>query len=325
MSRRRHWATAFKAAVTLTLLVYLFRSGSLDPSAMGLLATNPVLAAATVINWVLVSAVLGAWRYRTLLFTVNIHLDWMRALHLQLSSLFLNTVVPGSIGGDVWKSLAVAKHHSERKRTLLFLLLVERGIGLSALLAASSLIWLLTGRWGSDAVQPDEHLTLLFIVLSAGLVGLPVAMGLLIEWKAGWIRLGTISGKFSWLGKLLEGAEVLRGHRRHLIGAYVISMAMHSISIGYFFLLTRAFPEASLDVQAVATVFPIGILSVMLPVSLAGLGVGHLAFETLFASMGAKGGANVFNLYILGQVGPNLLGAIPFVVVRNHAQIEKQP
>ncbi len=317
MARRQIWSTVLKSVVTFTLLGYLFHSGALDISAMGLLATEPTLASATAINWIVVSAVLGAWRYRTLLLALDIHISTIRSLYLQLVSLFLNTVVPGSIGGDVWKSLAVAKQHSERKRMLLLMLVVERGIGLSALMAASCLIWLPARIWGSSMPDTNGHLTVLFAVLATGLIGTPLVTAVALEWETGWKRLEPYASNRAWLKNLVAGAKILRGQRKHLVRAYVISMAMHSLSIGYFFLLCNVIPGATLDIGTVATVFPIGILSVLLPVSLAGLGVGHLAFEGLFVKVGASGGANVFNLYIFGQAGPNLLGAIPFVLARN--------
>lgn len=306
----------FKAAVTTTLVAYLVRSGALDFSALALLGTEPLLAAATLINWVLVSVVLGAWRYKTLLSAMNIHITGTKASYLQLGSLFLNTVVPGSIGGDIWKSLAVAKVHTDRRQMLLFMLLIERGIGLSALMSASCLIWLFARLANAEAALPNEHLVWWFATLSAGLIGIPFVALMALEWRVGWLRLQSYAGGWPRLKTMVDGVIGLRGQRQYLVRAYIISMAMHFLCMVYFFLLCKMLPGASIDIDSVAMVFPIGIMSVMLPVSLAGLGVGHLAFESLFASLGASGGANVFNLYLFGQVGPNILGAIPFVMAR---------
>ena len=67
----------------------------------------------------------------------------------------------------------------------------------------------------------------------------------------------------------------------------------------------------------------LGILSVVLPVSLAGLGVGHLAFEQLFRMVGAANGANVFNLYVIGQLAPSMIGAIPWLLESRSGSAER--
>jgi hypothetical protein len=66
----------------------------------------------------------------------------------------------------------------------------------------------------------------------------------------------------------------------------------------------------------VATVFPLGILTMIVPISPAGLGVGHVAFERLFESIGVHGGATVFNVYLIGLLAPCLTGVIPYLALK---------
>jgi hypothetical protein len=57
-------------------------------------------------------------------------------------------------------------------------------------------------------------------------------------------------------------------------------------------------------------------MTTALPLAPGGLGVGHYAFDRMFALVGWHGGANVFNVLVLGQLALNLLGFIPYLLHR---------
>ncbi len=64
-----------------------------------------------------------------------------------------------------------------------------------------------------------------------------------------------------------------------------------------------------------APVFPFGVLVTAVPLAPGGLGVGHAAFDKLFHLVGLPGGANVFNIFTLSQLGLNLLCFNPYLSV----------
>ena len=66
-------------------------------------------------------------------------------------------------------------------------------------------------------------------------------------------------------------------------------------------------------------VVTLGMLSVVLPISYAGFGVGHVAFDQLFALCGMTGGATVLNNYLIGQTVPCLVGVVPYLALRREA------
>jgi hypothetical protein len=91
---------------------------------------------------------------------------------------------------------------------------------------------------------------------------------------------------------------------------------MHVGNMLYFLFLTRELGNASAGIADAALVFPVGMLSVVLPVSISGMGVGHVMFNELFSIVGLHGGANVFNVYIVAQIAPCLVGAIPYLLMK---------
>ena len=83
----------------------------------------------------------------------------------------------------------------------------------------------------------------------------------------------------------------------------------------------RALLEQDVPYSAVATVFPLGLLTLVLPISPSGLGVGHVAFKRLFEAIGLTGGATVFNVYLLGQITPCLLGVFSFLSLKRRGEL----
>jgi hypothetical protein len=116
--------------------------------------------------------------------------------------------------------------------------------------------------------------------------------------------------------QLVASARLVAGGPLVLAGALGLSMLNHATGITLFIALTRAITGQDVSYGAMATVYPTGILSLVLPIAPAGMGVGHVAFDRLFAAIGLKGGATVFNVFLLGQITPNLLGAIPYLTLR---------
>ena len=73
-----------------------------------------------------------------------------------------------------------------------------------------------------------------------------------------------------------------------------------------------------------AVVFPVGLLATTIPIAPGGLGVGHAVFDHLFSLINITGGADVFNLFILGQMFCNLLAAIPYLLARESINLSEK-
>jgi hypothetical protein len=91
---------------------------------------------------------------------------------------------------------------------------------------------------------------------------------------------------------------------------------MHLGNASYFWFLTRELGNPEAPLGHILMIFPIGMLSLIVPVSVSGLGVGHVLFEQLFNLLNLSGGATVFNVYMVAQLTPCVLGAIPYVMMR---------
>jgi uncharacterized protein (TIRG00374 family) len=321
-ARQLLWLLA-KVAVAAVLIAWLLRSRSLDFGALRALVTSPVVLAANLGAWLVCSVVLSTARWRLLLRLAGVKLPWWRGTQLQMMALFFNVVVPGNVGGDVLKSLYVARDApSERRPAILLVVLIERLLGVAGLVAmgaaVTALRWPLL--WGSAQTRP---LVLLVGALAACFLAGPLVAVALLRRLGEPIarRLGTGSKLAKLSRQLLEAADLAARRPAILVIGFILSMAMHATAMAYFTLLTRVLGSGPADYATIATVFPLGLLTIVLPISPAGVGVGHLAFDRLYALVGLSGGATIFNVFLVGQIAPCVVGALPYVMLRSRSGV----
>ncbi len=308
---------AAKVVVAVTLITWLIRSGSLDMKTLGIFFEKPHLLALNVAIFV-AGATMGALRYGVLLRLAGVRLPIRRLLQLQFVALFFNVVIPGNVGGDVVKALYVARDAPPEKRTtILLIVFIDRLMGLAGLVTLATLIMLVRGMtlWNDPLLRP---LAAIVVLLGAGVLIGPAILVLVMrkagarieEWTTGTSRLSKL------LGRLVAAMRLLSSDPRWLVVALGLSMGIHFGAIGYFTLLTRSIGGFDIGLAEIATVFPLGLLTMLLPISPSGLGVGHVAFDRLFTAIGLTGGATIFNVYLLGQLSMCLLGLFPYLALK---------
>lgn len=316
-SRRGLVILALKVTVATVLIGWLVKSGALDFGALRVLFERPTLL---LLDLAVFSAgvVIATLRWRALLSIAGVRVPIRRLFVLQLTALFFNVVIPGNVGGDVVKALYVARDADRDKRTtILLIVFVERLIGLAGLVVMATIVTAARGAvlWGDPLLRPlATTVALLGAGLVLGVVGFVVVMrvaGARMEsWTSGPSRFSKL------LNQLVAAFRLISQGPKQLAVALGLSMAGHAFAMALFTVLTHAISGQDVAYSAVATVFPLGLLTLVLPVSPAGLGVGHVAFDRLFAAIGLHGGATVYNVYLLGQIVPCLVGVFPYLSLR---------
>ena len=314
---------AFKLAVAAALLTWLVRSGSLDFGKLRVLFANKTLLASSIAVWLLSVGVVSSSRWRLLLRLSGVHLPFGRALMLQLTALFFNVVIPGNVGGDVIKSVYVAREYPNNNRASIFLVVfLERFLGMAGLafMAGIAVLFSLPKLWPIPEARP---LVGTIGLLCLGFLAGPPVFVLSVRAYGDKIRarLTGASRITRLLDQFLEAALLVSGRPAILFGALGMSMLSHGAAMAYFTLLTHPLTEQSASYAPIATVYPIGLLTLILPISPGGFGVGHMAFDGLFHMVGLTGGATVFNVFLISQLFPNLIGAVPYVLLRSRGEL----
>jgi len=317
---------ALKVIVAATLIGWLVRSGVLKFGALSIFLERPLLLVADLALFVF-ALFTGVFRWRALLALAGARIPLGRAIQLQLTALFFNVVIPGNVGGDVVKALYVARDSAPEKRTtILLIVFVERLVGMGGLVLVASTVAILRGPtlWQNPQLR-QLAIAVAFLgfctVVGPALfvLGMRRAGNRLEEWTSGSSPIAKLAGR------LVAAARLLSAGPKNLMIALGLSMLAHAATMTFFTLLTRAITEQDVPFSAVATVFPLGILTMILPISPAGLGVGHVAFDRLFESIGVHGGATVFNVYLIGMLAPCLTGVFPYLALKRSGKLDEEP
>lgn len=100
------------------------------------------------------------------------------------------------------------------------------------------------------------------------------------------------------------------------IKCFILSVLNQVFLISGFWLLILPFIPEATSFLKVFTIFPIGLIGSSLPITPAGLGVGHVLFDNLFRLIQIDNGASLFNIYFVVNIFVCLLGLIPYLIVR---------
>ena len=317
---RQTLVLAAKVAIGALLIGWLVRSGTLDFAALAVFVERPALLIANLAVFA-GTTVLGALRWRLLLRLAGVYLPVGRALQLAFTAVFFNVVAPGNIGGDIIKSIYVAREVAPERRTAVFVIaFLDRLLALAGLVAVAAVLTL--ARGGTAWADPRlRELSGAIVVLVVATFGAPILL-LVIVRHAGprleaRIRGTSVLGKI--LAQLVASARLVSAGPRSLVIALGLAIATHLAGIVLFAALATAITAQDISVSSMASVYPLGMLTMVLPISYAGFGVGHVAFDQLFAMVGLTGGATVLNVYLIGQIVPCLLGVIPYLTLKRSA------
>ncbi len=308
---------ALKVFVAAALVAFMLHGGALDLGALRVLVDRPELIVASLLV-IALAITLAAVRWRLLLRVAGVDVSFPRALQLQLVGQFFNIVIPGGIGGDVIKAIYVGRDVEASKRPAIYLIgFVDRLIGVAGIVVIAAISLALHGR---DVWQTPGLRGLGFLVM--GLTAATCLGPIVLLVVVGKRREAGVSGP-SWLARTLDhlvrGLRLVASRPGALATALLLAVGVHVLGAAIFAALTIAITPHDVSLLNVATVYPLGMLTVMVPISYAGIGVGHVAFERLFELVGMVGGANAFNVYLFAQTAPCLVGVFPYLTLRRNA------
>lgn len=317
-SGRSSWAFVVKVVLTLGLMTWLVQGGALDFSQLRLLVGNLKVLLIALGAWLFLIVFLSAARWRMLLQLVGVEVPWLRAVALQVVALFFNAVVPGGIGGDFLKNHTLLGNQPGR---IAGIVLIERALGVATLVWVSLFGIVLS----AESLAESRALMTLAGVCLLLVLGSILGPWLLLRFlpeefkevsekhEEGSFRAKLRSALFGFI----ESLKIVQLSPPTIARVTAVSFLMHAGLTFCFFLLTRHLNNPDAALSQIALVYPLGMLTFVLPVSVSGMGVGHVAFDQLFSVVGLRSGANVFNLFVFAQLVPVTLGALLFLFLKD--------
>jgi glycosyltransferase 2 family protein len=227
----------------------------------------------------------GAWRWRLLLGTQNVHVPQRDLLSSLLVAYFFNNFLPSNIGGDVVRIRDTAR--PARSRTLATLvILADRVLGIIGLFlvaaVASTIAFEMRGRAGA----PILPVWLWSILVAAMAVVVPVVaspehMGRLLTPLT---RLHP-----EWVGNridtLTQTLHRFRASPTILATCFTGAVAVQSLLVIYYLAVVYAL-NLPVTVWDLAVIVPVSLVVQMLPVSLNGFGLREATFSFYFTRIG---------------------------------------
>lgn len=308
--------TVFKFLFAGLIIFWLISKGQLDFSL--LLKTWNFKASLFVMIAVIISNIfLTSYRWKLLVATYSKEkLPLKSMISLTWIGCFFSSVLPGAVTGDFIKLLYARDLDRKLSKTfLLSTIFLDRFLGLFALLSLASFFSLidyrLLGEKGNQLVHLAHVNFLLFAICLGFFLVLFVPKFLQQKVLALFLRIPVIGSR---LEKTVRETWIVGEKKSALALCYLISLGVQTLSVFGFWFLISPFLDSPLTLGNAFTCIPAGFVTIAIPISPAGLGVGHLAFAKLFEFFGVGGGASLFNIYFILAVCVNLLGAIPYLM-----------
>ncbi len=307
------------------IILWLFYSGKLDFSLFVKTfksGNGPYFA----ILFYIFAVVLSSYRWKIILEAKTIDpLPFKKILPINWIGLFFSTFLPGVVTGDVVKLLYIKDLHKNFSKTyLLTSIFIDRIIGLCGLLFLTGFISIIKYEALTSLSPEIKTLVHFNFFLFAGSMGFIVGLFLPLEVKNFFysllIRVPKIGER---LKSTLEQAWLIGQFKLATLKCLFISILAQLLGITAIWLLTKPFYPSPVSLDLILGVVPIGLITVAIPISPSGAGVGHLIFEKIFNLIGVPNGASLFNIHFLVLILVNLFGVIPYILFGKKHSIDE--
>jgi uncharacterized protein (TIRG00374 family) len=231
----------------------------------------------------------------------------VRALHLQFRLLdafrlgflgfLFNFVSAGAVGGDLFKAFFIARQQPGRRPEAVATVVVDRMIGLYALLLLTSGV-VLTGGVTSGSAELRTLGQMTIAATALGGVGILMLMvpgftsGAVSEFLTGLPRVGTT------LGKLITAVRIYRNRWPTILVAVVMSLGVHTLLALGMFLIAKSLFEHVPTLREHLIMVPLGMVAGALPFTPAGFGAFEFAIEKLYEIVPAADNIDVAGVLV---------------------------
>jgi uncharacterized membrane protein YbhN (UPF0104 family) len=292
---KRYLAVFLKASVAVAILIWMSRSGKLNWSQMvGALVHWPDLV--LILAAIYVQIAMTAWRWMLLLRAQGFSIGLNQAFRLNMIGSLFSTIIPGAVGGDVMKAYYVTRSVPSHKAEAIATIVLDRIIGLVGLLVLAGGIAL----YNLHSVKGNQALITLCVLAVVGTCGSLTALFLAV-WFGPRLAADNPSGRMARLSsKMLAGLDRYRRQPWILPASVLVSILCHGSVCCALFLAMHAINAAPVPLGVFLLAAPLGLLATAVPLAPAGIGVGQVAFFSLFqilAPSSARDAVNAFTVF----------------------------
>jgi len=279
---------AAKFALPVGIIVWLslhidWRELQQQPKHYGLLAIAFVIALSAVS--------LSFARWCLLVRCQGISLSMVQAFRISAICFLFNFISVGSVGGDLFKALFLARGRPGKHVEAVASVLVDRAVGLFGLVLIVTAAIIVTDPAGSTTdtqTRLDQIKFATAVLVSAGTACLLCLVFGGKQIDKFIVRSRTIPGVGAMLATIAAPLRMFREHRLGLLLAIVMSLGVHLLIVVSMYLIARGLYSNPPTFSDHLVIVPIGMLAAAMPIAPAGLGVFEAVIQWLYEVIPAK-------------------------------------
>ncbi len=281
--------TILKFAIPAAIIGYLV--WRIEPEQWRLLSEQPkdyaLLVAALVVA--LLAVAISFARWCLLVRAQGIELTMVEGFRLGSIGFLLSFVSAGSVGGDLFKAIFLARRRPGKRVEAVASVLVDRGVGLYGLLLLVAAALLVTNPTDTgDSIINMERIkiaTALLVGLGTVVLAILVLGGRsvdrLVKWGSTWPVVGGI------IARVGPPLRMFHSHPVAFAASVLMSLTVHAMLVISLFLIARGLYTTPPTLGDHFVIMPIGLLASALPITPAGVGVFEAAIESLYVMVPA--------------------------------------
>jgi uncharacterized protein (TIRG00374 family) len=288
---------AIRYLIGIFIIAWLWKTDLIEPAILKKINLQVALMGAVL---VCAQLTLAGWRAQILLAEHNIYVGLWRCISYNSVGIFYSLFFPGGMSGDLARAYCFWRAYPAASKSALFgSLFIDRLLGTVAML----FMGLIAGT---------------FLISNLGLQRF-VLYGWLIFFIAGFAYFILMQmhrnhnkktdGIVPRMARFTEKID-LKSYSAKAIGiSSAISLAGHGCAVLIIYIISSLM-DSELNLSAVITVAPLGLLANALPLTPGGIGVGENGFEFLYSMMGGRNGGNSFMASRVFLFSPAVLGML---------------
>ena len=308
--RNRALLFAIKICIAAGLIAWLIAGRKID---FGLLFSvrNHLLEYSIGFGFLCAGWLVQVYRWKKIVSSSGIGLSFREACRMTLASHFSSQFLPGIVGGEIVRGYFIADRNPMQRLLAVSTIILDRGLGLYAALLLGIVSSFMLYISGEEIVSRE--------VVAIGILLCILLGGIHVAWQIGYSRrtFGFLNRVMSssWLKKYTDAAMAHKFSSKEIRLGIGLSVISSLFSILSFAVIGRAIsPEAGWLVFFI--VCPLVFISLSLPVTPGGIGVGEAAAAFLFAAFGISNGATIMVMYRLMNMCLKLPGVYFLVSYR---------
>ncbi|MBC8351826.1 MAG: flippase-like domain-containing protein [Planctomycetes bacterium] len=289
--------TLLKILLPLAIIVWLL--ASIAPGDLQGLRDRPkdwgTLGLAFVVATLAVSITFVRWY--VLVRTLQIPFRLRDAFRLGFLGFLLNFVGVGSVGGDLFKAVFIAREQSSRRAEAVATVVVDRMIGLYALLLVTSAA-ILFGSVSKSTAALTAICNATLFATAVGAVGIMLVLvpgftrGSLSEFLTGLPKVGPT------IGRLIESVRMFRNRYDVMAVILLMSMGVHALLAFSIFLIARGLFGQTPTLGEHLIIVPLSNVAGAIPFMPGGLGTFEFAMEKLYEYVPTAGPGEVIGVLV---------------------------